>query len=597
MFDTNQLRGPFYGLPDAGFSSSLDSSSLTATREAIAIHVKAIDRKFYAIHALWNWVATINRLPDEIMIEIFSLANPKRQSSCEPQLPPTRATDPPQIGAPSWAPLMLVCRHWHALILQNPRLWRAIDVSKGFPHHLLFACRYGRKATLELAFHGPKSVRVLPLLDFVTPRISRLLLPPLECKYLRLALVALGHLQWPKLEELTVLSQCQYPARHASGPQIDLAKERLPMLSSLCLSSLAISWEVGLVSRLRRLELVDCSHFGSPLTLDAFLDVLDVSPHLEELRLHNFLSSIESTCARGSRRTIFLPGLKNFGLHDDLARMLEVLNSVHFPPEARVHIGAESAIQNADGSGDLIAWKVDLRQVLPEDRLRLPLLDSAHSGRIEALDGVVRAIGIAGDAHLVFDLDTKLEFGEWTAMLVPQAIRGFVGLFCRSDIREVVIVGSTQNLDEYDYYEVLEQFLELEVLRIEDQWDEDYVGGSHKVEDVFDILRFVTGRPGMHEDDEWDQFILGPSLKTLDLVALEWTGGSLDAIKRSLRFRAEHGHFLQELRLELHFPTIPSKRDFEAFKLRTCAELRELVPSGKVTIERAVACQCAHHEH
>ncbi|KAI0354492.1 hypothetical protein OH77DRAFT_505614 [Trametes cingulata] len=590
MFDTKQLRGPFYGLPDAGFSS-LSCASPAATREAITVLMRSIDRNFYAIHALSNWLAPINRLPDEVLVEIFSLANPTRQSSCtcEPRFPPTRATHPAYIGSPCWAPLMLVCRHWHALILQTPRLWRAVDVWTRSPEHFAFACKNLWRGTLELALHDQKSVRILFLFDFMTPRISKLVLPPLECKYLRFALGALRHRQWPRLEELTVLGQCHYPARHAEAPQIDLSKDCFPMLSSLCLSSLAVSWEVGQVSRLRRLELVDCAHVGSPLTLDGFLDVLDVCPDIEELRLRNFLSSVTMPRSRSrrQRRTVLLPHLKDFGLHDELSRMLEVLNAVYFPPETRVHIGAVSPIQNEDGSGDLDPYKVDLKQLLPDDPERLPLQWSATSGRIEARDGMIRAVAMAGTAHLVLDLDTKLDFGQWTAQLVPQAIRGFFDVFSRARMRSVTLVGSTQDLNASDYHEILEYFLELEVLRIEDQWDADYEGGSHKVEDVFDVLAYMSERPGVHEDDPWDEFVLGPSLKTLDLVQLEWTERSLEAVKRSLRFRAENGHTLEELRLELLFPTVPPGREFEAFRERTCAELRELVPSVKVTIQRA----------
>ncbi|KAI0370803.1 hypothetical protein BV20DRAFT_243197 [Pilatotrama ljubarskyi] len=210
---------------------------------------------------------------------------------------------------------MLVCQHWYALVSQNPCLCRAVDVIMRSASYLSFACLHAREsiATLELTFQASKAVRILPEIDFLPQLVSKLLLPRMECKFLRHAFIAIDQ-PWLKLQELTVLSKCRAPALQSETPNVELSTERFPDLSVLCLSGIAVSWDLSLLSRLRRLELVDCAHVGSPLTLEAFLDVLGACTNLQELRLHNFLSSIIPGRRQRRGRTVSISGLKDFRL-------------------------------------------------------------------------------------------------------------------------------------------------------------------------------------------------------------------------------------------------------------------------------------------
>ncbi|KAI0354495.1 hypothetical protein OH77DRAFT_505826 [Trametes cingulata] len=582
MFDTNRLRGPFYGLPDAGFASTLDCASLTATREAIAIHMKVIDRKFYAIHALSNWSAPINRLPDETLVEIFTLANPKPQRVSALQFPPTRATDPPLIGSHCWASLMLVCRHWNALIVGNARLWHAIDVTMRSAYHLLFACRYGSRygAALELAFQVPKAVRILPEFDFLPPLVSKLLLPRMECKFLRHAFVALDQ-PWPKLEELTVLSKCRLPALHSPTPNIDLSMERFPMLSVLCLSGIAVSWDAGLLSRLSRLELVDCAHVGSPLTLDGFLDVLELCPGLQELRLHNFLSSVPPRRPRRRGRTVSLPVLKDFGLYDELAHVTELINTIHLPEDVRLHVGA--TIENPDPNDlegpDRSAY--DLKRLLPKNRHQFSIIRCAQTAKIEVRTGMMKLVVTDGDTYLILEIRVK-DLPEdahfmWSAV-VPDAIAAVCDMLELTMLRELEIVGNRDYVYLHDHLNYLERFTELEVLRLEGH-DEHLEGGA-------EIANVSEGLTRMMDYDEEEECFFCPELRKLSFARVEWVDSSMDAIRKCLSLRAEHGLFLEELHLELDYPGVTSEDEFQVFKAPFYEELCALVPGGKVTMKR-----------
>ncbi|KAM5545717.1 hypothetical protein V8D89_000755, partial [Ganoderma adspersum] len=81
-----------------------------------------IYRKRSELNRLWNTSLLIHRLPNELLVQIFTYfpgvawIHP-RAPSCD------RAPD--QIG---WHHFMLVCRHWRAIFVFTRTFWRKIDL-------------------------------------------------------------------------------------------------------------------------------------------------------------------------------------------------------------------------------------------------------------------------------------------------------------------------------------------------------------------------------------------------------------------------------------------------------------------------------------
>lgn len=229
MLDRKHLDAWLDGLPDPSTAHTVDHALLDVGQSDF---VGSLPTDLTRPRP-WIAFAPVNKLPNEILVEILTLANPDPPSDMA--LPPVRTKEPSVIGPASWLLLMLVCRHWHAVIHSNACFWRAVNVHRDL-HHFWFALLQTRKANFDMAVHHHKVVRyAVPVLTTMTRRLQRLLLSRLKCAYLRLALVLLeGRL--PALQELTVLRDFFSPEACRSTPWIELPKERFPVLSTLRLS-------------------------------------------------------------------------------------------------------------------------------------------------------------------------------------------------------------------------------------------------------------------------------------------------------------------------------------------------------------------------
>lgn len=573
MLDRQHLDAWLDGLPDPSTAYALDHDPLDFGQSDFVDSLPKLNRPGH-----WIAIAPVNKLPNEIIVEILTLANPDPPS--DTALPPVRTKEPSVIGPSSWLPLMLVCHHWHAVIYSNPCFWRAVNARRNL-HHFWFALLQTRKATFDIAIHHHKVVRyVVPVLAGMTRRLRRLLLPRLKCAYLRLALVLLEG-PFPALQELMVLRDFLSPEACRSTPWIELPKKRFPVLSTLRLSGVGISWNLSLVSRLRRLELSDCAHGGPKVSLNGFLDILEACQDLEELRLHNFLSTACSDRSPTALRTVHLPKLKDFGFRDDVPLVPLLLNVLRFPPKARLHVGSQLEILDEDELNNPDMAKFDFVRLLPKDHhALLPVMRFPQSARVEVNDGVMRLVYTLDDAYVI--LDFNVELAGWTnwAPLLPCAVRGFLNIFTEGQPRRLEIVGATRHFTRQWHHDLLDGNLMIDSLRIEGCREEDDDGELrhvfHGLTDVIDV------------SSEVDIFVFCPHLKSLSLSRLGWARDSMEMIRHSLRLRQRYGSVLEELSLELFFPGVDSDEAFQAFKAPLYAELCELVPGGIVTMTRVV---------
>ncbi|KAI0631412.1 hypothetical protein C8Q77DRAFT_133072 [Trametes polyzona] len=521
----------------------------------------------------------IDILPNELLIEILNYAKVDVEHPAKPSNPPIRTQSPSRIGSPLWSTLILVCRRWCALILLNSRLCRAFDIY-GVPYRLLYAlARSSKHRTYDIAFHHRTAVRhVVPVLAPITAQLRKLLLPRLNCAHLRVVLAMLRR-SWPVLEELTVLRDVLSPGACCNNPGLEFPEERFPALSVLRLSGVGVSWSVALVSRLRRLELSDCSHSGPKLPYDGFLDILDACSGLEELRLHYFLSTACSDYTPARSRVVSLPMMQDFGFRDELPLVLQLLSLVRFPPEARIHLGSELHVDDEEELIDPDLNKFDLRQPLPEEWWELPAIRLSRSLKVDVQEGVMRLIGMPEEPKGALVLDFNVEMVDWTDWdaLLPCAIHSAVNIFGGPFVHNLEISGPMGCMSQNFTTHFIDFFPEVQTLRIQ--------GSSEEAEEGLQLRYLFTGLTDIVsvEEDEYHVFwAVQRNLQTLTLDRLVWGDDSMEIIRACLHQRTENGSPLQNLNLALYFPSVD---DFEAFKAPLYEELCSLVP-GTVTIER-----------
>ncbi|KAI0354470.1 hypothetical protein OH77DRAFT_1367287, partial [Trametes cingulata] len=91
----------------------------------------------------WNASLPINRLPVELLVNIFILLPDIRHSPLPWREPPSNTTD--------WARIMAVCRHWHAAIRDHACFWQTAVVRQRTEWlHLILA--RSRDSALHLTF-------------------------------------------------------------------------------------------------------------------------------------------------------------------------------------------------------------------------------------------------------------------------------------------------------------------------------------------------------------------------------------------------------------------------------------------------------------
>ena len=237
----------------------------------------------------------INRLPTEILVEIFFLTHPR----CSPQLYIDTESSSNTRDLP-WYPMVAVCRYWRSIVHGTPRLWWLVHVTN--------------TTTLDAVGHtlsmsGTQSVDVIiedcdDIKDFMDellrrrPRINLLHVQNVPCHqgeyietFVHKPLPALRTLQlWfdPTLFEFDVEDD-----RFANAQVFDLefkGQYHLPQLSKLSLRGVGLQGPLpGLgdsVPSLTRLELRDS--ISPDCNIFEFMEFLKLFPELESLTLARF---------------------------------------------------------------------------------------------------------------------------------------------------------------------------------------------------------------------------------------------------------------------------------------------------------------------
>ncbi|KAI0656043.1 hypothetical protein C8Q70DRAFT_1014217 [Cubamyces menziesii] len=345
------LHGPFYGTHPPRCASSADPTSPTGRTRLLNI-IREREGELMSLYALANAAASINRLPIELLAEIFlHVKNHHIQVS----------------GTNSWQYVLCVCRHWFFVGATTPRLWACIWVG-GCTNLLSTSLARSKNVPVEIDFYclttRPTSVfmKAFPLVASHARRLQSLRLRIHYASDTPTTLSFLHNHSFPVLRTLNVFTV-------DTKGQLNLAPDRFPCLRELRMTCWNIFSSTAVMSQLTSLEFSD-----SRVTMDGLLTALLSMSNIENLILTDIkVRNTSATLPLGLPK-VELKRLRNIAIITKAAVIKRLLAYISIPPASKVSLCgyAEPMLPDPETFLDL----------LPEDRSSLPALSKLASVRI-----------------------------------------------------------------------------------------------------------------------------------------------------------------------------------------------------------------------
>ncbi|KAI0359249.1 hypothetical protein OH77DRAFT_1013467 [Trametes cingulata] len=316
-----------------------------------------------SLNALSNAAIPINRLPTELMVEIFSVVQMDEARELEMR----------------WLSIPRVCRRWYWIAATTPDLWRWLYATSSLNY--MKTCLVRSKDRTVSVVTG--STWIVPsALQLVSPQFHRV-------RHLQLAV---GRRDAPVLNvilgsRMSVLEALEVTViktlLDTSEMVMEFYPERFPVLSELHLVGVHLL-PSGVLRQLKVLSIHDWFGMSPGLTLDALSSILRELTNVERLTLCDIIChDHETPPAPSIAPDIYLPKLKAFTLDSLTSVMKHVLSALSIPPSARVVIrrAADSATESTE---ELSAQGV--RVVLPVNRSSLPILSNITKASLGILE-------------------------------------------------------------------------------------------------------------------------------------------------------------------------------------------------------------------
>ena len=300
------------------------------------------EEELRSIRALLNAGVLINRLPIELLAEIFMQLRDESWDN------------------PRWFNVLRVCRHWFYVAATAPRLWRRLLVKDST--NLL-------RTGLARSKHVPVDVEIAPrgmytlfpdVLSIITPHAERL-------RLLKLGNIPASHMAqlitFLNTSSMTALQYFQAQLPVATSEGIILREANFPRLRKLLVSNLNVVAQQSLVSRFVTLDL---GVHGAPsqqsaMSIDAFLNMISSLESIEELTLSSlFIKGASSAYVPDPTKRVHLRHLRKIQLTLDAIIVRRVFDAIVIPggfapDNMRLHPEMVELVRDAYESGKLVA--------------------------------------------------------------------------------------------------------------------------------------------------------------------------------------------------------------------------------------------------
>ncbi|PIL34568.1 hypothetical protein GSI_03346 [Ganoderma sinense ZZ0214-1] len=551
----------------ASVPPSLDLAAHTSVRShANGAKIARISEKPAALKAEWNNTAPVNSLPNELFVEIFLLAEPCSVGNCG------RTTLPDTV---SWAPLMLVCRHWRDVILSTPRLWRVVKAGKDLRWMALAVSR-SQNATLDITFSCDSPVLSShPILLPVAQRVAALefdsmdegqlaaALDVVDCTHSGLVNLRLTRAHWERGAEAPWRGAFPNPPLHS----VSFDRQRFPAMTTLAIEGvrMVLKDSQAFLSRLRVLDVQRCVLLCDPpiFALSTFLDMLASCSSLEEVRLSGMLRQfhrdLESQgqpgrARHGSRTCIVsIPKLRSLTLSDEAGVVSGFMSYLHVPPNVDVHLVSELDSLTQDTPALFLP-------LLPQNRRQtLPILNNVRNlyvlfdimSNMFSLNASSDTEGAGLRLSLAVERDHRMSPG----LPLFRALNETKQLYAHVPLTDVTVdvAMNTLVLEEAEWAPLLAAFRAVE----------NFAVRSLCIDALNLFAALAQPQPGSLEDGGSITAVC-PRMRTLCVHGPFWSDATLECIVGCLAARARGGATsLEKLELELSFMAY---KEFEGAK-------------------------------
>lgn len=520
-----RMSAPYYGLSPFQLPEAASSSRevVLAARDSMIAQRDALERQVLSANALLNSTTPVNRLPQELLINIFRVL--KEQS--------------PETSAHPWYKIAAVCRSWRAIACSAPLLWADIHVSPRM-NAVLFQAFLERSHPIAISVLFVSTVRLAPYLALIRAHLPRVrVLRFLATPRSEADLVAdLLEESMPALEQLSVMLNPSFNEDTdtddededvLSEPEEEEVflwnpmEEKLPNLRLLCLRGVALGFSSTIGASLEGLELRDC--VGGDASLLAVNNVLRRCVNLKTLAISRYRCNEEHV---GPGPRITLPKtLRTFDLEDTSWSTAYVLDTLYVPPTTNVYINKLVADEPEDGTDAPIS------SCIPDDKSCLPILamvDHVHVVQRRD-DGSCAIIGRRGPRKITVE---AIPSGVYP--VVPDIAHDLAALFANAPLVDLVVTSlGIREITATGWVHILGRFPLLRRVAVIG------LGPDRTSQSRDTLLEALQGGRG----------VLCPNLRELAISSYDEQadGEVLESIKDCLERRAARGQRLATLRL------------------------------------------------
>ncbi|KAI0773151.1 hypothetical protein BD413DRAFT_612056 [Trametes elegans] len=562
---------PFYGLPPIDAQSRNDSPSpeelLTSLNEDADRSAHSPTLRELSRRALENAVAPINKLPTEMLLEVF------RHFVTHLSIHEPTGDRPPE-----WLPLMGVCRSWCVLVRSTPTIWSsAIVIRHGNLRWLELSLARSRETPASLAISLPDVSFDSELCSTVAVRshshhIRQLFFTTVLTLRNKRSVKDLMDTSLPALTTLYLDLAYRLSFHHVPGVPITakmvLDRDRYPSLTHLHLKvGLIPSWTSSVFKNLQYLSLISCRLSTHHVSLTQFLDALENGgQHLESITLGGFLTAtvLAESPEVEPDRVGTLPRIRTLRLiWEDAACISRLASHLRLPASGEIDL------QGTLASPDEL-YDPQFARLLPHYLRRIPFLHAATALEVDVHNPRIKISGnVSGHQALMFSISLHQDYSAiddhplWISML-GDALAQVVALFVDAPLRSLTVQGALEMTRVQAWDAVFATFSRLESVKLcmdSDSDDRYYTALPLFLYHTLGVSRTTSfGTPDHVGDllgplDADGVTVRCPALQTLDIQGAYWTPLHSRSLGQVLEMREQAGApRLPRLILAPHIP-------------------------------------------
>ncbi|KAL1941070.1 hypothetical protein VTO73DRAFT_7706 [Trametes versicolor] len=450
---SSSLHPPYYGAP------ALENMHLVTVldedvRAELTATVRAREQELQSMYAILNIGASINRLPVELLVEVFTHL---QQGDLK-------------LG---WLDALRVCRHWFVVGSTAAKLWKNLSVS-GSTNLLRTGLARSRAAELSISI-TPYMNNLLDVTGLINPHLHRLrtlrlgMIPPTDVP----SFAAFMENDMPALQSLQVF------VNRISGLEmaLDLSPTRFPQLQDVYVSGVQVLRNLAVASQLRKVNINDCLGKNPELQTSALLDAVRNMRNVKELLMqHMYVCDVSKALTVSVQNRVVLEQLENVIIYTDGPLLKAILSTIVIPPTATVSLLCSFAADTPEGNAP------SFHAVIPEDRRGLPILSKIVAVRVTAMDGEHTLEGYDDDSEfcetgmpcgapqLELSIVMPEDDGEFS---VPIGLDDLVHVFRGAPLEHLIIDTTLIVAATSDWRKIFEAFPKLRTFSITVEQDDE----------------------------------------------------------------------------------------------------------------------------